>query len=83
MDYRNEFISQKNSTHFNLPFPTYNKSAADDFENIQAKIWKISIKERIIFLLKRPEYLEAKGDIAFATMHYKSHLLQMAQNASI
>ena len=24
-------------------FPTYNKSAADDFENILAKSWEISI----------------------------------------
>ena len=29
-------------------FPTYSKSAADDFENIFAKLWKISINESII-----------------------------------
>ena len=29
-------------------FSTYNKSAEDDFEIIQAKLWKIAINERII-----------------------------------
>ena len=26
-----------------LPFPTHNQFAADDFENIKLKIWKLSI----------------------------------------
>ena len=30
------------------PFPTYNKSAADDFENIVTKTWKISVKDSLI-----------------------------------
>ena len=30
---------------FLKPFPTYNKYAADDFKNIEAKNWKISIKD--------------------------------------
>ena len=30
------------------PFPSYNKSAADDFENILVKTWKISINNSII-----------------------------------
>ena len=30
------------------PFPTYNKSTGDDFENFYAKLWTISIDEVII-----------------------------------
>ena len=30
----------------NKPFPTYNKSAADDFENIQEKAQKIPLKKK-------------------------------------
>ena len=30
------------------PFPTYNKSAAEDFENIVTKTWKITIKDGLI-----------------------------------
>ena len=33
---------------YTKPFPTYNKSAADDFENLHAKTRKISINEGII-----------------------------------
>ena len=31
-----------------LLFPAYNKSVADDFENVVTKTWKISMKERLI-----------------------------------
>ena len=30
------------------PFPTYNKSTGDDFENFYVKLWKITIDEVII-----------------------------------
>ena len=33
--------------HFK-PFPTYNKSALDDFENLCTKTWKITINENLI-----------------------------------
>ena len=47
------------STHF----PTYNKSAADDFKNVYSKIWKISI---IVGLItnKKIENFVSKGEIA-------------------
>ena len=30
------------------PFPTYNKSASDDFKNTYAKLWYFSIRESLI-----------------------------------
>ena len=42
-----KLICPKMLVRFN-PFPTYNKSVADDFEIIQAKIWKKSKNENII-----------------------------------
>ena len=35
------------SVKFSEPFPTYSKVAADDFENIEAKLLKISIIVRM------------------------------------
>ena len=42
------------------PFPTYKTFEADDFENIRAKIKKISINQYVI-----TEWSVTKGEIAF------------------
>ena len=59
-----------------LLFPTYNKAATDNFENIYAKAGKIAIYERTI--IDKVENIEANGEIAlhwpfssFATMFLK------------
>ena len=43
-----------------IHFPTYNKSAADNFENISTIIWKISLNEDILYylILNRVENIE-------------------------
>ena len=48
---------------FSKPFPRYKKSAADDFENIQEKIGKISINEGMI-TEKKVENIVTNGEIA-------------------
>ena len=45
------------------PFPTYNKFATDDFENVYSKLYKISL----IVSINTAKYVEniaAKGEIA-------------------
>ena len=44
------------------PFPTYNKSAADDVEDVEAKVWKISINE-IIIIEKIRQHCGKMGEI--------------------
>ena len=41
------FLNAVNET-IHLPCPTYNKSAADDFENKVTETWTISIKDSLI-----------------------------------
>ena len=43
---------------------TFNKSAADDFENVLTKIWNISINESILIAL-RVEHIVTKGESAY------------------
>ena len=43
------------------PFPTLNKSAADYFEIIKYKMWKISINDSMI--IERVEIIVANGEI--------------------
>ena len=49
---------------FNPLFPTYNKSAADDFDNIWTRKLKMSINTAVI-IEKRGENIVAKGEIAY------------------
>ena len=59
------------------PFPTYNKSTADDFENIVTKTLKISIKESLM-VIKSCKHC---GQIAH---HEQFHLLsQCFQKSSV
>ena len=45
-----------------LTLPTYSKPAADHFENVYSKVWKISIIVGII--TEENENIVAKGEIA-------------------
>ena len=70
------------------PFPTYSKSAADDFENVYLKIWKISISVGIIIenkliTLWQKEKLLVLSNFSLCHDVFKCRLLQMRQNASI
>ena len=46
------FLNHFQLEEASLPFPTYNKSAADDFENILSKERKISIYMKVYLLTK-------------------------------
>ena len=63
-----------------LPFPTYKKSASDDFGNIKFKIWKIIYQEMKEYQMKRVENIVAKEEI----VHYEQflNLSQYFQNLS-
>ena len=50
-------------------YNTNNKSAADDFENLVTKIWKISKKDSLI--VNKVENIAAKGEIA----HHEQFIL--------
>ena len=66
------------------PFPTYSKSAADDFENDYAKIWKISIIVGTITGKSWKHWQKVVlSNFSFCHNVFKSRLLQMRQNASI
>ena len=69
------------------PFPTYNKSAAYDFEDNWAKTLKVYRDEGIF--LKIVVNIVAKGDfnhleqLSFCNIVFKSHMLQKRQKVSI
>ena len=62
------------------PLPTYNKSAAEDFENIQAKVWKRLCKYKYDYWIELKSIRQKEWWISpFETNVLKSHLLQMLQ----
>ena len=78
-------LKHVSTTMINLyywPFPTYSKSAADDFEIVFSKIWKICI---IVDIITEQSWIHCAKRRKFSFYYYvfKRRLMQMHQNVSI